>query len=296
MGLKAPNHTQTPNELFDEWLPLLGLAELKVLMVIIRKTFGWHKIRDRISLSQLELLTGLGRRHVLKATKTLVEKHLISKSVEGKKGTQSAYYELVVDDVSNNVYQCPKDTPPSVLKTPTKETLSKEKETPIVPKRDLPSSSKSRKRIPEEKKERSSRVLISDTQHEDLLTKANRDETLLKSWYDKLSTWKIGKGFFGGANDYQSITNWVIQAVKEAPKSETERKEELTGKNRDLAQKIKKMYPQSKDILVGVSYIEFDMGPMLRPHIKFSDNGFEEQVFKNLKDMNLWKEELWNKK
>lgn len=292
MGLRAPNHTQTPNELFDEWLPVLGLAELKVLMVVIRKTFGWHKIRDRISLSQLETLTGLERRHVLKATKTLVEKHLISKFVEGKNGTQSAYYELVVDEDSNNVYQCPKDTPPSVLKTPTKETITKEKETPIVPKRDLPSSSKSRKRIPEEKKEMAPRVLVSKPQHEDLLLRANHDDKLLKSWYDRLSSWKIGKEIFNGANDYKAIITWVVDAVKEAPKNNAQSKEQFVEKNRDLAHKIKKIYPRENDIILGENYIEFDRGPNNRPHIKFSDNSFKDQVILNLTKMHLSTEGL----
>lgn len=168
----------------------------------------------------------------------------------------------------------------------------KEKETPIVPKRDLPSSSTSRKRIPEEKKEMAPRVLISDSQHEALLRKANQDQALVQSWYEKLSDWKLGKAIFGGANDFKSITNWVIDAVKEAPKSQSEMKEEYIEKNRALAKKIQKKYPHKTDIIIGESYIEFDRGPMLRPHIKFSDNGFEEQVFKNLRAMNILPEEL----
>jgi phage replication O-like protein O len=134
--IPAPNYTQTPNALFDEWLPKLGMAELKVLMVIMRKTFGWHKVRDQISLSQLEEITGLERRHVLKGVKGLVEKNLITKVVEGKNGAQKTYYELVITDDSNNSYQCPNDTPTSVLKTPTKETPTKQINTNVnVPKR-----------------------------------------------------------------------------------------------------------------------------------------------------------------
>ena len=122
----APNFTQTPNVLFDEWLPHLGMAELKVLMVIMRKTFGWHKIRDRISLSQLQKVTGLERTHVVKGVKSLVEKGLITKLVVGLKGFQDTYYELVVAEDSNNFTQCRNNTPPSVVKTLTKETLTKE--------------------------------------------------------------------------------------------------------------------------------------------------------------------------
>lgn len=126
MRIQPPNYTQAPNELFDEWLPLLGLAELKVLMVIIRKTFGWHKVRDRISLSQLQQITGLERRHVCSAIKSLEGRRLITKIVVGNNGEQQTFYELFIDD-SNNFDQCPKDTPTSVLKTPTKETLTKER-------------------------------------------------------------------------------------------------------------------------------------------------------------------------
>jgi len=136
MGFIAPNYTQIPNDFLDKWLPELGLAETKVLLVIFRKTFGWHKHRDRISLGQLEKLTGLERRHITKATKSLISKNLITKNVEGKKGEQQTFYEIVLIEDSNNLDQCPKKTPPSVPGTPTKETLTKEKENisgPSVP-------------------------------------------------------------------------------------------------------------------------------------------------------------------
>lgn len=60
--MRIPNHTQTPNEFYDHYLRIIdNMAELKVTLVAIRKTFGWHKERDRISLSQFEELTGLSR-------------------------------------------------------------------------------------------------------------------------------------------------------------------------------------------------------------------------------------------
>ena len=104
MGIRSPNFTQAPNELFDEYLKTLGFAELKVLMVIIRKTFGWHKVRDRISLTQLEQHTGLKRDHIIRASKSLVSKNLITRYVDGPFGKQSTYYELIVHEDSNNSY------------------------------------------------------------------------------------------------------------------------------------------------------------------------------------------------
>jgi len=116
--LPAPNYTQVPNIFLDEWLPKLTPVETKVLFVIMRKTFGWHKIRDQISLSQLEKSTGSLRQAILKATKSLQEKNLISKVVVGEKSDQKTFYELVVSEDSNNFTQCDEHTPPSVFNTP----------------------------------------------------------------------------------------------------------------------------------------------------------------------------------
>lgn len=116
MRVSEPTYTQTPNDLFDHWLPHLGEIELKVLLVILRKTFGWHKkdLRDRISLSQLEKLTGSTPSNILKAVSFLVSKGLIEKEVIGPIGKQSTYYQLIVNEDSNNSYPCRNErgTPP----------------------------------------------------------------------------------------------------------------------------------------------------------------------------------------
>lgn len=282
MGFRPPNYTQLPNELFDDWLPHLGLAELKVLMVIMRKTFGWHKVRDRISLSQLEKLTGLKRTHITKATKNLVQKRLISKFVEGKKGEQMTFYELVLGDDSNNFDQSLCETPPSPFKGPTKETLTKEKRSPIVPKGDLISFPKNKQK--KEKIEVAKEVFLTSDQQQSLLEKLANDCVKLKACYDKLSVWKIGKGHTN-INDYRNIINWVIKAVEEDLAKPKPEDKQMADKA--LAEKIAKKYPHNSDISVGSNYIEFNFGPMNRPYIKFGDGGFKEQVLNNLKKMNL---------
>lgn len=98
----APNYTQTPNVLFDHWLPLLKECELKVLLFIIRKTFGWHKERDAISISQIEIGVGSCAKHVLGAINALITYGLIKKEVVGKPGLQKTFYEMVVIENSNN--------------------------------------------------------------------------------------------------------------------------------------------------------------------------------------------------
>ncbi len=51
-GFHRPAYTQVPDEIFDEIGPLLRGPELRVLLYIVRHTFGWKKDSDRISLSQ----------------------------------------------------------------------------------------------------------------------------------------------------------------------------------------------------------------------------------------------------
>ena len=99
MDIIDPVNFQNPNDLVDHWLPHLREVELKVLLVIIRKTFGWHKIRDRISLSQLRKLTGSIDSNIIKAVRSLIEKGLISREVVGNNGTEEVYYELVVNEL-----------------------------------------------------------------------------------------------------------------------------------------------------------------------------------------------------
>src|SRR5688572_25466515 len=51
-GFTSPNTTPVPDVVFDAFLALLGEAELKALLYIIRRTFGFKKERDAISFNQ----------------------------------------------------------------------------------------------------------------------------------------------------------------------------------------------------------------------------------------------------
>lgn len=76
-GYGAPRFTMIPDVLLDEHLSNLGHAELKVLLVVMRKTYGWRKERDSISLSQLQRASGLTRRSVSAATASLEQRGYI---------------------------------------------------------------------------------------------------------------------------------------------------------------------------------------------------------------------------
>ena len=52
-GFRRPSYTMVPDELFDELLPALSGAELKVLLFVVRRTFGFKRDADAISLSQM---------------------------------------------------------------------------------------------------------------------------------------------------------------------------------------------------------------------------------------------------
>ena len=77
-------HTNVPNLFFDQLLPRLGYAELKVFLVIVRQTYGWvdkrtgrAKERDWISRQFFVKKTGLSKRAVSRAVSQLISKHLI---------------------------------------------------------------------------------------------------------------------------------------------------------------------------------------------------------------------------
>lgn len=75
----VPNTSAIPNILFDYWMHILTPAEFKVLMCIARKTYGWHKSYDRISLKQIENMTGLGKSGIVNNVEALIEHGLVSK-------------------------------------------------------------------------------------------------------------------------------------------------------------------------------------------------------------------------
>ena len=48
-----PNSTQIPDVILDRWMSQLTGAELKVLLYVARRTYGFGKSSDRISLQQI---------------------------------------------------------------------------------------------------------------------------------------------------------------------------------------------------------------------------------------------------
>ncbi|REJ92512.1 MAG: hypothetical protein DWQ34_12895 [Planctomycetota bacterium] len=111
-GFYKPYTTPVPDNFFDEVLPDLSGAEVKVLLYIFRRTFGWKKESDNISLSQLvhgitkkdgtvlDRGTGLGKTSVARAMKQLVDKGMIRKTTRrsAESGHEPTTYEPVLSE------------------------------------------------------------------------------------------------------------------------------------------------------------------------------------------------------
>ena len=60
-----PNSFQVPNAVVDELMAELSGAELKIYLFILRKTKGWNKEADAISVSQFMKACNLSNRKVI---------------------------------------------------------------------------------------------------------------------------------------------------------------------------------------------------------------------------------------
>ncbi len=107
-GFCSPNTTQVPDEFFDVLSPHLSGSEVKVLLYIIRRTFGFKKDRDNISLSQmlngiikkngerLDFGAGMSKPSLCRALRTLTEKEIIfpTRQFGDKGGCIATNYQL----------------------------------------------------------------------------------------------------------------------------------------------------------------------------------------------------------
>src|SRR6516162_2087458 len=86
-----PNSTQIPDVILDHWMADLSGAELKVLLYVARRTYGFGKESDNISLSQmaegikrrdgtsLDHGTGLSRSSVKRACNSLIDRGILTR-------------------------------------------------------------------------------------------------------------------------------------------------------------------------------------------------------------------------
>lgn len=111
MPFQSPNHTQTPNDLFDEYLPLMGEAELRVVMAIVRLTYGYHVTRAKASLSKLQKMTGMSKQGVLNGAHDAEARGLIRHSAK-KTGSEWVVHQVDSGSPPSRPPK-PKGSPPS---------------------------------------------------------------------------------------------------------------------------------------------------------------------------------------
>lgn len=74
-------HTDIAHELAEALARInLSAYESRVLWVIFRQTYGWHKKQDAISLGQFEKRTGITRQHITRTIKSLEKRNIIKVS------------------------------------------------------------------------------------------------------------------------------------------------------------------------------------------------------------------------
>jgi len=107
--------TQVPNWCFDEVIPKLKTgASVRVLLLILRKTYGWHKEQDAISFSQFHKVGIVGRDTVVNAIKELEELNIIRVIRSG--GGKTNVYSLIKDArITEKERQLDKKSSPEII-------------------------------------------------------------------------------------------------------------------------------------------------------------------------------------
>ena len=142
-GFSEPNYTPVPDDLFDVIAPNLTEAELRVLLYIIRRTFGFKRSADAISLSQmvdgittkdgrvLDRGTGLSRRGVMNGCAGLGEKGIITvtKRLSPQGDNEINVYALRFREVGKQLpYPRAVSAPPVGHEMPPQETVQQHTE------------------------------------------------------------------------------------------------------------------------------------------------------------------------
>ncbi|MEZ4558756.1 MAG: hypothetical protein R2854_20380 [Caldilineaceae bacterium] len=91
-GFETPNYTQVPNVFLDDMISEMGEAELRVALVIMRETFGWHRESKQMSLSYLQQATGMSRPGVISGINSGIERGVFERTPNGSSYT----YTLVI--------------------------------------------------------------------------------------------------------------------------------------------------------------------------------------------------------
>ena len=88
--------TMVDHVTFDVILPTLSDSEQLVFLRIYRQTIGWKKEWDKISLSQFQRMTGIGKDRIIWAIVELEKKELIEVI---RVGTRTNQYRIKLEEL-----------------------------------------------------------------------------------------------------------------------------------------------------------------------------------------------------
>lgn len=128
---------------------------------------------------------------------------------------------------------------------------------------------------------------VSTTEEEHIRLSADFGEPVRDSAYKRLSEWKQNTPKSKWKlHDNLTIRSWVIEAIREESLKKGKSGLDTNG-NKTIFDKLKQKFSNHRDIIFGENYIEFNFGQSNHPHVRLTDNGFEEQVQNNLRKMGL---------
>lgn len=125
-------YTAVPNSFFDEVLPTINnMSELKILLAVFRKTYGWvkeidqstgqpiYKLEDEISYSQFEKLTGLSSSSIATGLTRAQSNGYLEKVQQGDySGLTSAYRVVTTDGKPQSKTQAKPESKPKAPTAP----------------------------------------------------------------------------------------------------------------------------------------------------------------------------------
>lgn len=113
-----PNSFQIANSVIDEYLSQMSGNALKCYILIVRKTRGWQKTHDSLSISQIQKFTGIRKEEtVQKAINELIDLGLIGK--QSRIGLPNEYF--LISDPKKGVTPPPKKGVPPENGVPPKK-------------------------------------------------------------------------------------------------------------------------------------------------------------------------------
>lgn len=200
-------YTRIANEIYDAFCKIrISGEERQVLDCILRKTYGWNKCEDAISLSQFESMTGIQKPHIIRAINGLLSKNMISVANIGNNKTK--VYKFIKDySIWRSLPK--KATLPKMATTIAKNgnnSLPKMVPTKDTIKDNTKDNTKKPKKLAVEKIKFKDSVFLTQQEIEKLQSKFSNGD--FEKAIDILNNYKMSKGV-KYKSDYHVLIGWV---------------------------------------------------------------------------------------